>query len=629
MSITLRLEGLSSAANSRDIREYFFGLEIPLGGVTVIGGKRGEAFVNFITWEDARRAIQQSGRPLKDSTIYVSLSSNEEMQQTLEKAETISKASISDNNGTHEEKHLDERGASSRRTHLYLLVKVSASEATIADVKRYFYRLNVRDVLFCKDLRSVRNGEAIVQFANSADAVEGIQRYRDSKSISVIWSSEKEWVNCGGTVDYDDEHSSSASTHGRKRTRSRSPRRRSRSPRRHSRSPRRRSRSPRRRSRSPRRRSRSLRRRSRSRRRYSRSPFRRSRSPRRHTRSPQIQSDELESIYAYEFHVHVSNLSYTVEKADLKTLFYNVMSDDDITFLRDEKGYRTRECFVTFSSNEHRRKVLQLHKYMLKGRPLYISSISKSNMRKLLFVRKAICWYDYTRGKCVYLRNFPSDVSKKNIQEFFTDFSLSEEDIFLLCDKRGIFRGEVLVRLSTEEEVTKAEKLNRTEFKGKEIPLKLIPEEKLKSFLRASCIMALPSDPYECVTQEDDLSEDKGVTQKDGTSEEKCVAQGGHTPDASTHDNDGCFVMPPHMYECVTQADDEINDDCVTHAVITQEDKCLIEAIDEPNDDCITQADITHEETCLIQAIDEPNDECGSKENNTHGNESVAKGDDQ
>ncbi|XP_063780170.1 RNA-binding protein 12B-A-like [Pseudophryne corroboree] len=687
MSLTVRLEGLSSSASSRDIRGYFSGLEIPLGGVTVIGGKRGEAFVNFIKWDDARQAILQTGRPLKDSTIHVSLSSREEMERALQYTEILSKTSVSDKNGTHEERNRDERDAVSLRTHVYLRIKVSASEATLTDIQRFFNRLHIIDVLYFKDERSVRSGDAIVKFASNVEATEGFNRYRDSKSIRVSWSSEGDWLKYGGIED------DSRSRHGRKRTRSRSPRKRSRSPRRRSRSPLRRSRSPlkrsrsplrrsrspRRRSRSPRKRSRSPRKRSRSPRRRSKSPRRRSRSPRRrsrssgrrsrssgrrsrslrrrsrssgrrsrsprkrskspgrrsrserqcsrsssrHSKSPESQSDE-NSSNSDEFHVRVLNVSNSVEKSDLKKLFYNYVSDSNITFVHDEKGHRTRECFVMFSSDEHRKKVLRFDKCMFKGRTMYISSISKSRMQKLLAENKAMSSQDFSNGQYFYLRNFPSNVSKSDVQEFFSGFSLKEGDIYLLCDKKGVPLGEVLVNFTTKEEVTKADKLNRKKFKGKEIPLKRIPEEKLKSILRYNSVLPGSTDPYDCVTQEDDTLEDNDLTQEDGSSEDKRGKTDLYgTQDASTADND--FFQIDH--ECVTQADDvddepiedsdtnAPNEDSDTNADIKHEDTSFIQADSAPNDESDTHADIKHEDKSAIQADIAPNDE-----SDTHAN---------
>jgi hypothetical protein len=40
-----------------DIRQFFKGLNIPPGGVHIIGGEKGDAFIAFVSDEDARRAM--------------------------------------------------------------------------------------------------------------------------------------------------------------------------------------------------------------------------------------------------------------------------------------------------------------------------------------------------------------------------------------------------------------------------------------------------------------------------------------------------------------------------------------------------------------------------------------------
>lgn len=43
----IRLENLSWSADAADVRQYFRGLSIPNGGVYIVGGEKGEAFVKF------------------------------------------------------------------------------------------------------------------------------------------------------------------------------------------------------------------------------------------------------------------------------------------------------------------------------------------------------------------------------------------------------------------------------------------------------------------------------------------------------------------------------------------------------------------------------------------------------
>lgn len=47
MSVIIRLQNLPWSANALDIREFFKGLQIPEGGVHIVGGELGDAFIAF------------------------------------------------------------------------------------------------------------------------------------------------------------------------------------------------------------------------------------------------------------------------------------------------------------------------------------------------------------------------------------------------------------------------------------------------------------------------------------------------------------------------------------------------------------------------------------------------------
>lgn len=47
MSVIIRLQNLPWSANAADIRMFFKGLLIPEGGVHIVGGEQGDAFIAF------------------------------------------------------------------------------------------------------------------------------------------------------------------------------------------------------------------------------------------------------------------------------------------------------------------------------------------------------------------------------------------------------------------------------------------------------------------------------------------------------------------------------------------------------------------------------------------------------
>ncbi|XP_052816658.1 uncharacterized protein LOC128243137 isoform X1 [Mya arenaria] len=88
MSVIIRLQGLSWSASAMDIRNFFKGLSIPPGGVRIIGGEKGDAFIAFGTDEDARQAMMMSSKLLNDLPVQLYLSSKTEMQNTILQAKT-------------------------------------------------------------------------------------------------------------------------------------------------------------------------------------------------------------------------------------------------------------------------------------------------------------------------------------------------------------------------------------------------------------------------------------------------------------------------------------------------------------------------------------------------------------
>ncbi len=81
--VIIRLQNLPLEARSIDIRRFFEGLLIPDGGVHIIGGERGDAFIAFQSDEDARLAMARDGYLLCSTKIKLFLSSKTEMQNVI------------------------------------------------------------------------------------------------------------------------------------------------------------------------------------------------------------------------------------------------------------------------------------------------------------------------------------------------------------------------------------------------------------------------------------------------------------------------------------------------------------------------------------------------------------------
>ncbi|XP_046497860.1 RNA-binding protein 12B [Equus quagga] len=483
MAVVIRLLGLPFIAGPVDIRHFFTGLTIPDGGVHIIGGEIGEAFIIFATDEDARRAISRSGGFIKDSSVELFLSSKAEMQKTIEMKRTdrigrerpgsgaSGVGSFSDfveaikeeesNSGygspinqgagfhTNGTGHGDLRPRKTRplkAENPYLFLRGLPYLVNEDDVRVFFSGLCVDGVIFLKHHDGRNNGDAIVKFASCIDASGGLKCHRSfmgSRFIEVMQGSEQQWIEFGGKAVKEsdvpmrtEKHSPPRGIndrHFRKRSHSKSPRRT------------------------------------------------RSRSP-------------------LGFYVHLKNLSLSINKRDLRNFFRDTdLTNEQIRFLyKDER--RTRYAFVMFKTLKDYNTALGLHKTVLQYRPVHIDPVSRKQMLKFIecyekkrpvsiekdrlgHVSQKYSQGGYSGQKlCIYIRNFPFDVTKVEVQKFFADFSLAEDDIYLLYDDKGVGLGEALVKFKSEEQAMKAERLNRRRFLGTEVLLRLISEAQMQEF---------------------------------------------------------------------------------------------------------------------------------------------------
>ncbi|KAJ6663923.1 hypothetical protein lerEdw1_008877 [Lerista edwardsae] len=432
MAVVIRLQGLPVVAGSADIRRFFSGLNIPDGGVHIIGGESGEAFIIFATDEDARRAMSCSGGFIKDSSVKLFLSSKTEMQHIIgisrkrydrDGRETITGSSRTGASGVGNLSNLvaaikkgiskskygfvgaleDEFHSSGSQNsdtdlaksnydksrqesdNLYLFVRGMPYSATEDDVHTFFSGLQVDSVIMLKSEDGQQNGDGMVKFATSSDAVKGRQRNRE----------------------------------------------------------------------------------------YMGSRF-------------------LE----VEYYVHLTNLSAAVEKRDLRVFFGELdLTNAQITFSGSHENEK-KDAFVMLKSEREYKMARKHHKNVLFGQSVYIFPISKKSMSQLLESsegKKSPEGHHHTREKgsrdgysgpktCVYVRNFPFDVTKVEVQKFFAGFNIGDSDIHLLYDDKGIGLGEALVKFRSEEQAQKAESLNRRRFLGTEVLLRCIPEEQMQEF---------------------------------------------------------------------------------------------------------------------------------------------------
>ncbi|XP_077208025.1 RNA-binding protein 12B [Paroedura picta] len=261
MAVVIRLQGLPVVAGSSDIRRFFSGLNIPDGGVHIIGGDKGEAFIIFATDEDARQGMSFSGGLIKDSRIELFLSSKTEMQNIVEvnrkrfdhsgrETGTGSRRAGSNNSGggnlsnlvaaikkgfdkprygpldhleddflsdgSHSDTELSKSASnlpkkeSFSSDNLYVYIRGMPYSASEDDVVNFFSGLQVEGMLLLKNKDGRPSGNGVVKFATSSDAVKSLERdreYMGHRFIEVRPSNKATWFGFSKRTDENKDNS--------------------------------------------------------------------------------------------------------------------------------------------------------------------------------------------------------------------------------------------------------------------------------------------------------------------------------------------------------------------------------------------------------------------------------------
>lgn len=489
MAVVIRLQGLRITAGSEDIRKFFTGLKIPDGGVHIIGGERDEAFIIFASDEDARRAMTRSGGYIKDSPVTLLLSSKTEMQMMLERSAKnaeLDQRRRAEENARRAKKSLgpevgrrsgsrsgqtpppqQQRASNNSDDFLCVFLKGLPFSVTEMEVRDFFGGLLIDEIVLLKNERGANNGRGLVKFATRQDANEGLKRDREyigSRYIEVSMTTVHDWRRASGRLPM---------VVNRDNTFERD-----------------------------------------------RSPIRSQRNLQYRARSPSPLAQKPMAPSDNEYCVIMDNLSYAVEKEDIKKLFHHAkLEDDQILHLSGSDGKKTRSTFVLFKNQRDYCEALSHEKILFFNRWVSTRPISRESMIALLesqsmgvrpsgeteriqerpssypsdrFQEKPPFYpndHNDSEKVCVSVRNLPFDVRKVEIMDFFNGFNINEDKVFLMVDQRGAGMGKALILFQSEAEAMRAVSLNGRRFLGSEVILNCIPRSQMQQLM---CSAELP-----------------------------------------------------------------------------------------------------------------------------------------
>ncbi|XP_066536710.1 RNA binding motif protein 12Ba [Hoplias malabaricus] len=537
-----RLLGLNAAAGSEDIRAFFHDLHIPEGGVHIIGGRRGEAFIIFTTERDGQLAMERSGELLRGSSITLHVSSLAELKYKLEarlgkqqcspvekktpemekKAPKIEEKkqevqlkvaeapqatpqtdlgaalllglvaaiqAIQSNNQESPNQslpanspqlspvlpqpHQSEKEEIQTKDQIYNHNKMKESIVKPVGVHRgetkspkpgylrlyglpnyvtkkevcwFLKGLSVLEVI--PDVFLGQDQCCLVKLASLEEAEEGLKcsrRNLDDSCVMVRTANERMWTNA---MEFEKKSSTSSELDRISPDR---PLRQT-------------------------------------------SPVKRLSEDRSLSGSPKRYRFDSPTL-STEYCVMVKNLPSRTTKTEIKDIFScRHIPNNKIIHLLNKWGERTSTAFLIFTHPEDYALAMNMDGSPNGSKTLNVSSITKEKMRQLMYLEKHKETERTPSGEkdcsplsCIYARNFPADVRKRDVKNFFCPYRIREDDITLLKDENGNGVGEAVVEFHCEQTAREARSLHGVNFLGQQIFLNCISKQQMRSHLGEMC----------------------------------------------------------------------------------------------------------------------------------------------
>ncbi|KAK3541409.1 hypothetical protein QTP86_025079 [Hemibagrus guttatus] len=193
-----------------------------------------------------------------------------------------------------------------------------------------------------------------------------------------------------------------------------------------------------------------------------------------------------------EYYVMVKNLPKNVTKSEIRALFACPdIPNSKILHLLNKWKERTSTAFIIFSQPEDYTSVMNMNGTVVHSKIIDVSSITKEKMKDLMYQNQCT---EPERSRpcssqtlpvlsCIYARNFRANVSKAEVKDFFSMYNISEEDVKLLEDENGNGIGEAVIQFACEEHAKEALGLHGERFRREQILLACISPHQMKEIL--------------------------------------------------------------------------------------------------------------------------------------------------
>lgn len=223
--------------------------------------------------------------------------------------------------------------------------------------------------------------------------------------------------------------------------------------------------------------------------------------PRKSLKKPRPNDDSTTALSAAVEHtVMVQNIPKAMTKTELKELFgCPNISHKNVLHLLDKEGNRTDTAFLIFTCTEDYDYAINLSGCHVGSDAIKVSPITKMMMWEMMAKsrpRGLAHHLTNTRNKpklktdrvetpeeapglnpdlaaqlCLFVRNLPANVQKKQIKTFFSKYKLREDNIVLLLDSQGKATGEAVVQFKSQKLAALAQRLHGQHFQGAKVLL--------------------------------------------------------------------------------------------------------------------------------------------------------------